>query len=105
MLLQPPYTRVDLQRVIEELVHLGDAARDAEVDGPVADLDDKATDDVGVDLGGCQLSSTPRMRWILGKTYLVGDLELLALADVLRLGDGGLQPGKSLVVQLLKPHQ
>lgn len=51
MLLQPPYTRVHLQRVSEELVHLGDAARDAEVDRSVTNLDNEATDDVGVNLG------------------------------------------------------
>lgn len=39
-----------LQAVGEELVHLGDAGGDAEVDGAVADFDDKAADDVRVDL-------------------------------------------------------
>jgi hypothetical protein len=56
-----------LQAVRKQLVHLGDAGGDAEVDGTVADLNDESTDDVGVDL--------------------VGDLELLAGADVGRLGD------------------
>ena len=31
--------------------------------------------------------------------YLVGDLELLALADVGGLGDGGLEAGQSLAVK------
>lgn len=39
-----------LQVVSEELVHLADAGRDAEVNGSVADLDDESTNDVGVDL-------------------------------------------------------
>lgn len=39
-----------LQGVLEELVHLGDAAGDAEVDGSVADLNDESANDVGVDL-------------------------------------------------------
>lgn len=34
-------------------------------------------------------------------TYLVGDLELLALADIGGLGDGSLEPRQSLVVQVL----
>jgi hypothetical protein len=42
---------VVLQSVREELVHLGDAGRDAEVDGSVANLDDESTNNVGVDLG------------------------------------------------------
>ena len=62
LLRQPPYTRVDLQRVSEELVHLGDAARDAEVNGPVADLDDEATDDVRVYLAGESVLLPPRAR-------------------------------------------
>lgn len=43
---------VVLQSVLEELVHLGDAGRDAEVDGSVANLDDESTNNVGVDLRG-----------------------------------------------------
>ena len=39
-----------LQAVGEELVHLGDAGGDAEVDGAVADFDDEAANDVRVDL-------------------------------------------------------
>ena len=45
-----------LQSVLEELVELGDLGRDAEVNGPVADFDDQAALDVGVDLSmlvGC----------------------------------------------------
>lgn len=59
-------TSPNLQRVPEHLVHLGHLRRHAQVDGPVADLDDEAALDVGVDLGD--------------------DLELLALPDVGRLG-------------------
>lgn len=59
LLQQPPYTRVHLQRVSEELVHLVDAVRHAEVDGAVADLDDEAADDFGVDLGS-MLGPSPR---------------------------------------------
>lgn len=39
-----------LQSVGQELVQLCHLGRDAEVDGAVADLDDKAADDVGVNL-------------------------------------------------------
>lgn len=70
---------LNLQSISEELVHLGDARRNAQVDGAVADLDDKSADNVRVDF--------------------VGDLELLALADVLGLGDGGLEAGQRLVVE------
>lgn len=72
---------VVLQRVREELVHLGDAGRDAEVDGSVTDLNDKSTNNLGVNL--------------------VGDLELLALADVGRLGDGSLQSVEGSLVESL----
>lgn len=41
---------VFLQSVSEKLVELGNLARDAEVDGPVANLDNEASDDIGVDL-------------------------------------------------------
>jgi hypothetical protein len=70
---------VVLQGVGEELVHLGDAGGDTEVDGAVTDLDDEAADNLGLDL--------------------VGDLELLALADVGGLGDGALKAVESLVVE------
>lgn len=105
LLQQPPYTHeIHLQRVSKELVHLGDAARDAEVDGAVADLDDEAADDVGVDLDSTLAPSSAQLATERG-AYLVGDLELLASADVLRLGNGSLQPVESLVVQLLQSHQ
>jgi hypothetical protein len=61
-----------LQAVRKELVHLGDAGGDAEVDGLVANLNDESADNVGVDL--------------------VADLELLAGSNVGGLGDGGLKP-------------
>lgn len=73
---------VVLQGVAEELVHLGQLGGHAEVDRPVADLDDQPALDVRVDL--------------------VGHLELLALADVRGLGYGGLESGEGLVVQLLE---
>lgn len=72
---------VILQGVVEELVHLCDLGRDGQVDGSVADLDNETTDDFGVNL--------------------VCHLELLALADVGGLGNGGLEAGESLVVELL----
>lgn len=71
--------RSDLQAVGENLVHLGDAGGDAEVNGAVADLDDEASDNVRVDL--------------------VGDLELLAGTDVRGLADGGLELGEGLAVE------
>ncbi len=39
-----------LQAVRQELVHLGDARWDGEIDSAVADLDDESTDNVRVDL-------------------------------------------------------
>jgi hypothetical protein len=39
-----------LQSVVEELVHLGDASGDAEVNGTVTDLNNESTNNVGVDL-------------------------------------------------------
>jgi hypothetical protein len=56
---------LNLQSVTEQLVHLGHLRGDREIDGAVANLNDKAAADVRVDLRN--------------------DLELLALADVLRL--------------------
>jgi len=44
--------KVNLQSVGKKFVHLGKLGGDTEVDCPVADLDDEATDDIGVDLGG-----------------------------------------------------
>lgn len=39
-----------LQRVLEELVHLGDLGRDGKVDGAVTNLNNEATTDLRVDL-------------------------------------------------------
>jgi hypothetical protein len=39
--------------------------------------------------------------WFIPASYLVGDLELLALADVGGLGDGGLKSVEGPVVQRL----
>ena len=46
----PPSTTTYLQRVLQELVHPGNLARNTEVDGAVADLDDQAAVDIRVDL-------------------------------------------------------
>lgn len=112
-----------LQVVREELVHLGDLGGDAEIDGAVADLDDETADNLGVDLGpvldsgvllwgvmacargdGAGADGHPTA-WrdirLCDVTYLVGDLELLALADVGGLGDGGLEAVEGLAVELL----
>ena len=70
-----------LQSVLEELVHLGHLGGDGQVDGTVADLNDESTTDLRVDLGD--------------------NLELLALANVLRLADGGFEAGEGLVVERL----
>lgn len=70
-----------LQGIGQSLVHLGDLGGDAQVDSAVTDLDNKATDNVGVNLGD--------------------DLELLALAD-LGLGDGLLEAGDGLGIELLQ---
>jgi hypothetical protein len=61
---------INLQRVGEELVHLGDAGGDAEVDGAVANLDDESADDVGVDL---TMSDGERFDsgWYVARTSLV----------------------------------
>lgn len=40
-----------LQAVRQKLVHLGDASRDGEIDGAVANLDDESTNNVRVNLG------------------------------------------------------
>lgn len=45
----------NLQGVGKELVHLGDLGGDGEVDGPVANLNDEASENLGVDL--CLLTS------------------------------------------------
>lgn len=42
--------RTVLQSVGKELVELGDLGGDAKVNSTVADLNDEATDDLGVDL-------------------------------------------------------
>lgn len=80
----PPSTNIgnSLQSVAEELVHLRNLGRHGEVDCAVANLDDKSANDIGVDL--------------------VGQLDLLSLADVLRLRDSGLQAGQGAAVQLLR---
>lgn len=92
-----------LQRVLEELVHLGDLGGDGKVDGAVTDLNDKATTDVRVDLQN--IVSTFRPQYIPldvlvhSQTYLRHNLELLALANVLALANSGLQLPDNLGVQ------
>lgn len=95
-----------LQGVLEELVHLGDLGGNAEVNGAVTDLDDEASLDLGVDLARIVSSaqrSAAKVCWPLlghlGMTHLGDDLELLALANVLRLGNGGLELAEDLVVE------
>ena len=73
-----------LQRVGQELVHLGDLRRDAEVDCPVANLNDQASNDILVDL--------------------LGDLKLLALAE-LGLSNSSLKSLDCLLVELLSSSQ
>lgn len=72
----------NLQSVGKELVHLGNLGGNGKIDRPVANLDDESTDDIGV--------------------HLVGDLQLLARADVRGLGDSRLETVKGLVVQRLQ---
>lgn len=67
-----------LQGILEQLVHAGHLGGDGEIDGTVANLDDKTAADVGVDLGH--------------------DLEFLALRDVLRFADGGFETAEGAVV-------
>ena len=95
------YEGTNLQGVGEELVHLGDLGRDGEVDGPVANLNNQSSNDLRVDL--CLLvSCVYRQRTSAREdSYLVGDLELLALADVRGLGHSALEPVQGLVVQRL----
>lgn len=68
-----------LQSILEQLVHLGHLGRDGQVDGAVANLNDESATDLGVDLGD--------------------HLESLAVEDVLRLGDGGLETAEGPVVE------
>lgn len=98
---------INLQGVGEELVHLGDAGGNAEVDGSVANLNDETTNDLGVDLAKGCLSVTRGIDFRSSKmersmTHSVGDLELLALADVGGLGDGALKSVEGSVVQRLQ---
>jgi hypothetical protein len=68
-----------LQSILEQLVHLGHLGRDGQVDSAVANLDNQAAADLGVDLGH--------------------DLELLAVGDVVGLVDGGLEAADGSVVE------
>ena len=84
---------ISLQAVRQELVHLGDASGDGEINGAVADFDDKSAHDIGVDLEHvleCLCLGFDEQ--MLRVSYLIGDLELLASTDVRGLGDGSLQP-------------
>jgi hypothetical protein len=69
-----------LQGISQSLVHLGDLGGNAQVDGAVTDLDDESTNKVRVNLGD--------------------NLELLAL-DELGLGEGLLEAGDGLGIELL----
>lgn len=68
-----------LQSILEQLVHLGHFGGNRQVNRTVTDLDDESTTDLWVDLGN--------------------DLELLALANVLGLANGGFETAKSAVVE------
>lgn len=100
------YNRTSLQGVGKELVHLGNLGRDGEVDGPVANLDNQSSKNLGVDLVCMLVPSTVReAAQPDDKAYLISDLQLLALANVGGLGDGSLQPAQGLVVQRLNMQQ
>ena len=80
-----------LHGVPQEIVHLGHARRDAEVDGSVTDLYDESTNKFGINLCPNMLD------WVQvedvfaeGGTHLVGDLENFSLADIGGLGNGSL---------------
>jgi hypothetical protein len=68
-----------LQSILEQLVHLGHLGRHGQIDSAVANLDNQAAADLGVDLGH--------------------DLELLAVGDVVGLVDGGLEAADGSVVE------
>lgn len=89
----------NLQSIGKGLVELGDLGRDAEVDGAVADLQDEAADDVGVDLSQTLIGCYDR--WERVTAYLSNDLELLALAELV-LGNGLLKAVDGLVVEFLR---
>lgn len=94
----PNNSILHLQSIRQKLVHLGDLGRDAEIDGAVTDLDDEPANKVRVDLH--LLVLTWKMVDGIDRTYLGDNLELLALA-VLGLGNGLLQAGDGLAVELL----
>jgi hypothetical protein len=79
LLTSPRALALYLQSVLEQLVHLGHFRGDGQVDGAVGDLDDESTADLGVHLGD--------------------DLDGLAVGDVLRVLDGGLEAAQRLVVE------
>lgn len=60
---------LNLQTVSEQLVHLGKLGRDAEVDCPVANLDDETADDIGVDLR-CVIRMKSRVKGGVAVQYL-----------------------------------
>ena len=91
-----------LQGIGKEFVHLCDAGGDAEVNCAVADLDNEAAEDVGVDLftslasanflkRGNRIGGRRKGRAWRGAAYLVGDLKLLSLSDVLGFRNGGFE--------------
>lgn len=53
-----PNSILHLQSIGQSLVHLGDLGRDTEVDGAVANLDDEAANQVGIDLKSPSRQST-----------------------------------------------
>lgn len=87
-----------LQGIGKEFVHLRDAGRDAKIDCSVANFNNETTENIWVDLyrmldASCVLCAWGKWGESLdeGRSYLVCHLELLALADVLRLGNSGLE--------------
>lgn len=89
-----------LQSIGKSLVQLGDLGGDAEVDGAVTDLDNESTDEVRVDLELVRMCSSHSIKVKYIATYSGDNLELLALA-VLGLGDGLLEAGDGLGIELL----
>jgi hypothetical protein len=111
--------RAALQGVGQKLVHLRNARRNAQVNRPVSDLNNKTSDDIRVNLKA-QISirhvKDSNFQGLIFKlrsgsqnkrdsdgeeAYLVGNLEFLSLPNVLRLRNSGLQSRQRLAVQLL----
>jgi hypothetical protein len=88
-----------LQRIGQKLVQLGHLRGNGKVDSPVTNFDNKPSNNIGVDLS--RLENNRRYGCLLNM-YLVNDLQLLALSDILGLGDGGLKTTEELGVEVLE---